>query len=131
MSYCSKMATTMLKEDYEKLKEVYESLDDKTPLTIFKKGKVFEKNEENIPTVTIMWDWIPIDFARDDEWDGILLDYLLGVYDNDKKKPYKILIIGQELNDLEEMENDNIEVDELGRYIPNEAIPRIVRDFAF
>lgn len=123
------MAVTMLKEDYENLREIYESLDDKTPLTIFKKGKIFKKNVENIPTVTIVWNWIPVDFEREDTWGKILMDFLLGVYDGDKNKPYNILLIGECLNDIEEIENE--ECDESGKYIPNEAIPNIIRDFAW
>ena len=116
----------MLAEDYENLKEIYQSLDDKSSLNLFQKGKVIRKTSENVATVTVMWNWIVFGIEEEDSWGAILMDFFKGVYDGDKAKPYKIIVIDE--HSEKTFENDE-EEDSRGRYLPNETIPYVIKDF--
>ena len=126
MSWLSKVSVTMLAEDYENLKEIYQSLDDKSSLNLFQKGKVIRKTSENVATVTVMWNWIVFGIEEEDSWGAILMDFFKGVYDGDKAKPYKIIVIDE--HSEKTFENDE-EEDSRGRYLPNETIPYVIKDF--
>lgn len=136
MSYRYDVAITMLQKDCDKLSEFVKTIKDDYARSWFDFSQESPSVVRGIKCVTLIQEccyWRPED---DNEWAGILMKFLNGDKENDYddgQRPYKILVLGEELDDNETYENrvDYGGVDRLDNMLPYEAAPYVRREFAF
>ena len=121
MSYRCDIAATMLEKDYEELKK----RDSKSREILNLSVNFHKRTIRGVKTVTLMWE-----FVKYMEWEDAIMDF----FDNESvcKRPYRILVIGEDLTDCEHSEQL---IDYCGEdgpdHIPYEACPYIRRTFSF
>lgn len=136
MSYRYDVAITMLQKDWDELREFVKTIKNDYARSWFDFSQESPSVVQGIKCVTLIQTccyWRPED---DNEWAGILMKFLDGDKENDYddgQRPYKILVLGEELDDNETYENrvDYGGVDGLDNMLPYEAAPYIRREFAF
>ena len=135
MSYRFEVAVTLLEKDYVAFKDFVKTIEDE-----YLRGELeFDRAEfrtvRGIDTVTLFTDdrhWEP---ESKDSWAGVLLRFLDGgniePWD-EGERPYKIPLLGEEIDDIEHIENrvDDGGVD-VKNVIPYDACPTVRRSFVF
>lgn len=136
MGYRCNVAITMLQKDLDELREFVKSIKDEYTQGEFNFDSESPSEVRGVKAVTLFRDecyWHP---ESEDAWAGILMRFLNGEKENDYddgQRPYKILVLGEELDDNETYENrvDYGGVDKLDNMLPYEAAPYVRREFAF
>ena len=68
--------------------------------------------------------------SAEKDWCEVVKDFLRGVYDNDEEKPYHLVVMGEELDDIDEEENGiDYSCDGGINLLPSSAKVQIVRQF--
>lgn len=130
MSYRCKVALTMLRKDYDYLREVVASLDDEYERGAFEPDAEYDREIDGVKCMTVMWNDIKWSPEESGSWCEIIKDFLRGVYDNDEEKPYQLIVMGEELDDIE-MEENGIDYfcDGGPNLLPSSARVQIERKF--
>lgn len=105
MGYHCKVALTILHKDYDYLREIVESLDDKYERDVFISASKYEREIDDIKCVTLMWKYVKWHPEADGTWCALIKDFLRGAYDTGGEKPYQLIVMGEELDDIENEEN--------------------------
>lgn len=105
MSYRCDVALTMLRKDYDYLREIVASLDDEYERGAFVPDAEHEREVDGVKCMTVMWDDVKWHPEESGSWCEVVKDFLRGVYDNDEEKPYHLVVMGEELDDIEVEEN--------------------------
>ena len=105
MSYRCDVALTMLRKDYDYLREIVDGIDNEYERDAFTPDAEYEREIEGVKCMTVMWNDVKWHPEVSGSWCEVIKDFLRGVYDNDEEKPYQLVVMGEELDDIEVNEN--------------------------
>lgn len=105
MGYRSEVALTMLRKDYDYLREIVASLDNEYDRGACVPDAEYEREIDGVKCMTVMWNEVKWHPEVSGSWREVIKDFLRGVYDNDEDKPYHLVVMGEELDDIENEEN--------------------------
>ena len=105
MSYRCDIALTMLRKDYDYLREIVAGIDNEYERGAFTPDSEHEREVNGVKCMTVMWDDVKWHPEESGSWCEVIKDFLRGVYDNDEEKPYHLVVMGEELDDIEVEEN--------------------------
>ena len=105
MSYRCDVALTMLRKDYDYLREIVAGIDNEYERGAFVPNAEHEREIDGVKCMTVMWDDIKWHPEESGSWCEVVKDFLRGVYDNCEEKPYHLVVMGEELDDIDEEEN--------------------------
>ena len=130
MGYRSKVALTMLRKDYDHLREIVASIDNEYERGWFVAATEYDREIDGVKCVTLMWEYVKWHPEAAGTWCELIKDFLRGVYDNDEEKPYQLIVMGEDLDDIENEENGfNYLGDGDPNFIPCSARVEIERQF--
>lgn len=130
MGYRCEVALTMLREDYDYLREIVESLDNEYERGAFIPHTEHNREVNGVKCVTLMWKYVKWHPEADGTWCALIKDFLRGAYDTGEEKPYQLIVMGEELDDIENEENGiNYLGDDDSNLIPCSARVEIERRF--
>lgn len=130
MGYHCKVALTILHKDYDYLREIVESLDDKYERDVFISASKYEREIDDIKCMTLIWKCVKWHPEEAGTWCELIKDFLRGAYDNEEEKPYQLIVMGEEVDDIENEENGiNYLGDDEPNLIPCAARVEIERRF--
>lgn len=105
MGYRSKVALTMLRKDYDYLREIVNGIDNEYERGVFTPDAEYEREIDGVKCMTVIWDEVKWHPEVSGSWCEVIKDFLRGAYDNDEEKPYHLVVMGEELDDIEVEEN--------------------------
>lgn len=116
MSYRCEVALTMLRKDYDYLREIVDGIDNEYERDAFTPDAEYEREVDGVKCMTVVLDEVSWHPEESGSWCEVIKDFLRGAYDNDEEKPYHLVVMGDEIDDIEVEENG---IDYFGDGAPN------------